>query len=117
MGPGEIFLIGALAKIGATIVTYPMIVVKSRLQAMGRHSDQQSSYLGTSDAIGRIWSQEGPGGFFKGLPPKVLQTAINAALMLMVKDRITNESERLLGALASAKSKVQGQAVYAVVYR
>jgi hypothetical protein len=29
---------GAGAKIIATIVTYPMIVVKSRLQAMGEHT-------------------------------------------------------------------------------
>ncbi|XP_021904062.1 peroxisomal nicotinamide adenine dinucleotide carrier [Carica papaya] len=29
----EIFLLGALAKLGATIVTYPLLVVKARLQA------------------------------------------------------------------------------------
>ena len=32
LGPGEIFVASALAKIGATICTYPMIVVKSRIQ-------------------------------------------------------------------------------------
>ena len=29
----EIFLLGALTKLGATIVKYPLLVVKSRLQA------------------------------------------------------------------------------------
>jgi hypothetical protein len=29
---------GASAKIAATIVTYPMIVIKSRLQAAGSHT-------------------------------------------------------------------------------
>ncbi|KAH9324647.1 hypothetical protein KI387_004825, partial [Taxus chinensis] len=29
----EIFLLGALAKLGATVITYPLLVVKSRLQA------------------------------------------------------------------------------------
>ena len=28
----EIFLLGALTKLGATVVTYPLLVVKSRLQ-------------------------------------------------------------------------------------
>jgi hypothetical protein len=31
-------LSGASAKIAATIVTYPMIVIKSRLQAAGSHT-------------------------------------------------------------------------------
>lgn len=41
LGAGEVFLLGALAKVGATIVTYPMIVVKSRLQAENTHTDER----------------------------------------------------------------------------
>ncbi|KAI5075480.1 hypothetical protein GOP47_0009556 [Adiantum capillus-veneris] len=29
----EVFLLGAIAKLGATVATYPLLVVKSRLQA------------------------------------------------------------------------------------
>lgn len=42
LGPGEVFVLGALAKIGATVVTYPMIVVKSRLQAIGKHTADEN---------------------------------------------------------------------------
>jgi adenine nucleotide transporter 17 len=32
VGPADIFVLSALSKIGATLVTYPLLVVKSRLQ-------------------------------------------------------------------------------------
>lgn len=44
---GEVFLFGAIAKLGATVATYPLLVVKSRLQAkqeIGR--DKSSQYTG-----------------------------------------------------------------------
>jgi len=36
IGPGDIFVMSSLAKIGATLVTYPLLVVKSRLQVRAR---------------------------------------------------------------------------------
>lgn len=45
-------------------------------------------YAGTWDAIRRIWAEEGPGGYFKGMRAKILQTALNAALMLMIKEQV-----------------------------
>jgi hypothetical protein len=32
IGPGDVFVLSSLAKIGATLVTYPLLVIKSRLQ-------------------------------------------------------------------------------------
>jgi len=43
------------------------------------------------------------GGFFAGLREKILQTAVNAGLMLALKDRINHSSEKLLRSLAAAK--------------
>ncbi|MQL90165.1 hypothetical protein Taro_022753 [Colocasia esculenta] len=43
----EIFLLGALAKLGATVATYPLLVVKSRLQAKQvTSSDKRHHYRG-----------------------------------------------------------------------
>lgn len=119
LGPGEVFLIGALAKIGATVVTYPMIVVKSRLQATNEHTSDDNRYGGTSDAVARIWAEEGAGGFFAGLRAKVLQTAVNAGLMLALKDSLARGSEKLLRAAAAARqseaaARVAAGAVHAV---
>lgn len=116
----EIFLLSALAKIGATVVTYPMIVVKSRLQAQGcatggggggdcgdedektRRQQQPQLYRGTGDAVGRIWREEGVGGFFAGMRAKILQTALNAALMLTAKDYIYDGTAAVVRAMAKA---------------
>ncbi|KAI8464638.1 MAG: mitochondrial carrier domain-containing protein [Monoraphidium minutum] len=104
LGPGEVFLIGALAKIGATIVTYPMIVVKSRLQVTNEHTADANRYGGTSDAVSRIWREEGAPGFYAGLRAKILQTAVSAGLMLALKDSIASATEHGLRGAAAARA-------------
>ncbi len=43
---------------------------------------------GTFDALVRILRAEGLAGFTKGLGAKVVQTALNAALQLMLKEQV-----------------------------
>ncbi|KAF8056394.1 ufc1 [Scenedesmus sp. PABB004] len=86
--PGEVFLLGAGAKILATVATYPMIVVKSRLQAAGSHSAPEHRYAGAADALRRIVREEGLAGLYRGMQAKLAQTALNAALMLMIKEQV-----------------------------
>ncbi|KAJ6718009.1 PEROXISOMAL NICOTINAMIDE ADENINE DINUCLEOTIDE CARRIER [Salix purpurea] len=63
----EVFLLGALAKLGATVVTYPLLVVKSRLQAkQSTTGDKRHHYEGTLDAILKMIRYEGLHGFYKG---------------------------------------------------
>ncbi|RRT71931.1 hypothetical protein B296_00005861, partial [Ensete ventricosum] len=41
----QIFLLGAIAKLGATVVTYPLLVVKARLQVKQvLHDDKRRQY-------------------------------------------------------------------------
>lgn len=51
---------------------------------------------GTWDCLSRIYLEEGIGGFFKGLRSKILQTALNAALMLMLKEQLYSTTKSLL---------------------
>lgn len=67
LSPGDVFALTALAKLGATLVTYPLLLVKSRLQAMNRSTDRDAQYKGVQDAVARILSNEGFAGFFKGI--------------------------------------------------
>ncbi len=94
----EVFLAGALAKVGATVSTYPLIVVKQRLQASASSSKVAAVAGGfkpsTLGIIADTLTHEGPGGFFKGLRAKILQTALNAALMLMLKEELHGVSHR-----------------------
>jgi len=99
---GQVFLMGALAKTGATLLTYPMLLVKSRLQCESKHMTYK--YNGTLDAITRIAKTEGVGAFYEGMQTKILQSVFGAALMFTLKEEIDRGVTALL--LSSAvKSK------------
>lgn len=55
----DVFFLSAAAKLGATIVTYPLLLVKARLQSAGKHTASDRKYSGTADAIERIYKTEG----------------------------------------------------------
>ncbi|CAL4921577.1 unnamed protein product [Urochloa decumbens] len=85
----EVFLLGAIAKLGATVVTYPLLVVKSRLQAkqeIGRNV--MSRYTGTIDAIIKMVRYEGFHGFYKGMGTKIVQSVFAASVLFMVKEEL-----------------------------
>lgn len=85
----EVFLLGAVAKLGATVVTYPLSVVKSRLQAKqdgGGHASLQ--YAGTLDAITKMVRFEGLAGFYKGMSTKIVQSVVAAAVLFMIKEEL-----------------------------
>ncbi|GAB2299628.1 hypothetical protein Dimus_033692 [Dionaea muscipula] len=94
----EIFLLGALAKLGATVVTYPLLVVKSRLQAKQVSSaDKRLHYRGTSDAITKMIHYEGLSGFYKGMSTKIVQSVLAAAILFMVKEELVAGVRLFLG--------------------
>ncbi|XP_042445997.1 peroxisomal nicotinamide adenine dinucleotide carrier-like isoform X2 [Zingiber officinale] len=85
----QVFLLGALAKLGATVVTYPLLVVKSRLQAkqeIGKNA--MSRYTGTLDAILKMIRYEGLYGFYKGMGTKIVQSVFAASVLFMVKEEL-----------------------------
>ncbi|XP_010932196.1 peroxisomal nicotinamide adenine dinucleotide carrier isoform X2 [Elaeis guineensis] len=99
-----VFLLGALAKLGATVSTYPLLVVKSRLQAkqeIGRNV--MLRYTGTLDAIIKMIRYEGLYGFYKGMGTKIVQSVFAASVLFMVKEELvkailflTDESRKIL---------------------
>ncbi|KAH6769124.1 Mitochondrial substrate carrier family protein [Perilla frutescens var. frutescens] len=103
----EIFLLGALAKLGATVVTYPLLVVKSRLQAKQITVDKRHQYRGTLDAIMKMIRYEGFYGFYKGMSTKIVQSVLAAAVLFMVKEELVKGSRWLLtrGVVDSVKPK------------
>ncbi|RWR78345.1 peroxisomal nicotinamide adenine dinucleotide carrier-like protein isoform X1 [Cinnamomum micranthum f. kanehirae] len=85
----EIFLLGALAKLGATVSTYPLLVVKSRLQAkqeIGKNNALR--YTGTLDAIIKMIRYEGLPGFYKGMSTKIVQSVFAASVLFMIKEEL-----------------------------
>lgn len=93
----EIFLLGALAKLGATVVTYPLLVVKARLQAKQvSGGDKRHHYKGTLDAIMKMVRYEGFYGFYKGMSTKIVQSVLAAAVLFMIKEELVRGARWLL---------------------
>ena len=109
----EAFVLGATAKIGATLATYPMLVIKSRLQVGRRevlgtkkntikattddkNEGEKKEYDGIVDCMKDLYTNEG--GFFAfydGLTTKLSQTALCAALMFSSKEEISRRVDEM----------------------
>jgi len=82
----DVFLLGAVAKLCATVTTYPYTVVKSRMQ-LRQGNDETSKYDSTMDAFKKIIKNEGAGGLYKGIQSKIFQSVLAAAFLFMFKDK------------------------------
>ncbi|PYH42791.1 putative peroxisomal membrane protein Pmp47 [Aspergillus saccharolyticus JOP 1030-1] len=82
MTPRDAFYLGALGKILATSITYPYITVKSRMHVASNEGPKES----LNGSLKRIVQEEGYVGLYKGIGPKVTQSAITAAFLFGFKD-------------------------------
>lgn len=98
------FILGAVAKTVATIVTYPLQIIQSRSRA-GCHGNESGESI--SRSLAKLVRSQGLKGLYKGMESKLLQTVLTAAFMFMVYEKIAAAVFRLMGAeyLTSAKVK------------
>uniref|UniRef100_A0A0B7B7G0 Peroxisomal membrane protein PMP34 n=1 Tax=Arion vulgaris TaxID=1028688 RepID=A0A0B7B7G0_9EUPU len=80
------FLLGAIAKTVATVITYPLQVVQSRLRA--GYAKLESS-LSLIENILHLIKTRGIGALYKGMEAKLLQTVLTAALMFLIYEKIS----------------------------
>ncbi|XP_034395208.1 peroxisomal membrane protein PMP34 [Cyclopterus lumpus] len=98
----EVFIIGAVAKAVATIVTYPLQTVQSILR-FGQFSEStnEPKLLSSIRAIKCLLVNRvrkyGMLGLFKGLEAKLLQTVLTAALMFLLYENIASCTFRAMG--------------------
>ncbi|KAL7421549.1 hypothetical protein Q5752_003318 [Cryptotrichosporon argae] len=93
----DVFVLGAASKLVATGGTYPYLVVKSRLQAATH------KYKSSLKAVLHILQTEGLTGLYAGLGPKLLQSALTAAILFVAQRRIYDALKRV--ALAAAEKR------------
>jgi hypothetical protein len=83
----------------ATTITYPLQVMKSRLQqrsqtaemnAIGEVEIVKRQYKGVIDVATKIWKMEGLYGFFKGCVPNAIRVAPSAAITFVVYESIVD---------------------------
>ena len=95
----EVFLAASFAKMGATVLTYPVLLVKTRLQASEKKG--AASYDGAFDALRRIAREEGVHAFYRGMGTKMTQTVFAAALMFVTKEEIA----KAVGKVAARRAR------------
>ncbi|KAJ8622676.1 hypothetical protein MRB53_031205 [Persea americana] len=103
------FLLGAISKSVATVLTYPAIRCKVMIQASSTEDDTKSLQSRRPktfmDVMYVIWKREGILGFFKGLQAQILKTVLSSALLLMIKEKISRSTWVLMLALRSNQGK------------
>lgn len=108
----QVFILGAISKIVATLITYPYIVIKSRMQASideknnSANSDEiKYKYKSTTHALTEITKKEGIAGLYKGLNSKIVQSVLNSAFMFYFKEQTVSITISILLYLVTLRSK------------
>ncbi|KAJ2699799.1 hypothetical protein FB645_005200 [Coemansia sp. IMI 203386] len=99
MTAAEAFWVGALAKTLATVVTYPYIMAKVRLQWRPSREEVQKRgkdaiYTSSADVLTKVLRSEGITGWFRGMQTQIVKAVITQALMLMIKESFTRQVAR-----------------------
>lgn len=92
----EFFIMGAIAKAVATVVTYPLQVAQSRLRA-GKASTTVGCLL-------QILKDRGVAGWFYGMEAKLWQTVLTAAFQFLTYEEIA----KLVFSVMAGKTHVPG---------
>jgi len=85
---------GAIAKISATLVTYPYIMAKTRLQYKG--TGNQPKYTGSLDVLQRVLVEEGFLALYAGLETQLLKSVLGTATLFMAKEKISSFTVKFL---------------------
>lgn len=89
---------GAISKMVASTVTYPLQVMKSRMQQPTSSIEltntgdvrvvNRNYYTSVVATVSKIWQQEGIAGFFKGAIPNAIRVAPSAAVTFVVYETV-----------------------------
>lgn len=80
MTPWKSFLVGAVSKTLATVVTFPYILTKIRLQA------KDTKYKGAIDCLSQIAKEKGLSGWYQGMQAQITKAVLAQALLFFFRD-------------------------------
>ncbi|RDB26427.1 Peroxisomal adenine nucleotide transporter 1 [Hypsizygus marmoreus] len=101
LSPWFTFVIGAFSKTLATVVTYPYIMAKIRIQARSadieeglavkplaaHHKDPSHPHPGALHILARVLKKEGFVGWYQGMEAQITKAVISQALLFLSKDQ------------------------------
>ncbi|KND87653.1 Peroxisomal adenine nucleotide transporter 1 [Tolypocladium ophioglossoides CBS 100239] len=88
LSPHEAFLLGALSKCIATIVTQPLIVARATLQSHLSSDPEKKPFKSFQEVLKYIIAHEGVLGLYKGLTPQILKGLLVQGILMMIKERV-----------------------------
>ncbi|KAI1327837.1 mitochondrial carrier [Xylariaceae sp. FL0255] len=86
--PGEAFLLGAMSKAIATLVTQPLIVAKVGLQSKPPPQREGKPFKGFIEVMQFIVKHEGLMSLFKGIGPQLMKGLLVQGILMMTKERM-----------------------------
>lgn len=90
MTPGKSFLVGALSKSLATVVTFPYILSKTRLQT--RNTPHKTAF----EVLYHIYQSKGPIGWYQGMNAQITKAVLSQALLFYFRDYFEIWTRQLL---------------------
>ncbi|RKP08349.1 mitochondrial carrier domain-containing protein [Thamnocephalis sphaerospora] len=89
----EVFMVGALAKTIATVVTYPYIMAKVRMQWKPSREEHAAGkavrYRSAVHVLKRTYKTEGLRGWYNGMQAQISKAVLSQALLMMIKEKLT----------------------------
>ncbi|KAF8557108.1 mitochondrial carrier [Imleria badia] len=116
--PGTTFLLGAFSKTLATIVTYPYIMAKVRIQARTaeRATDEEDGLpqssrppakakpTGAVALLMRVLKTEGVVGWYQGMSAQIIKAVLSQALLFVSKEQFERWALTLMILLSKARA-------------
>ncbi|RPD59530.1 adenine nucleotide transporter [Lentinus tigrinus ALCF2SS1-6] len=105
LSPWMAFTVGALSKALATVVTYPYIMAKVRIQARSAdaedaeeehlslpkhnkpHHKSGHHHVGALTVLARVWRRNGFLGWYQGMSAQLIKAVVTQAFLFMSKDQ------------------------------
>ncbi|KAH8831624.1 mitochondrial carrier [Flagelloscypha sp. PMI_526] len=84
---GQIFLVGALSKTMATVVTYPYIMAKVRIQARSSDQGANGEDPGAVEILTKVLRNEGLVGWYQGMQAQITKAVLSQALLFWSKEQ------------------------------
>ncbi|KAI8805058.1 mitochondrial carrier domain-containing protein [Cladochytrium replicatum] len=98
LGAMEAFWIGAITKALATVVTYPLILAKVRMQGTkgGEGKGKGIKYKGFMDVLIKVVESDGILGLFTGMEAQLIKSVLTQALLFASKEEVVRWTRVLL---------------------